>query len=59
MTRTLKIAITVGAVVALAAGGYAAVRGKRAEQNPAASATTARVAEFLQNDLYIVEPGAL
>jgi RND family efflux transporter MFP subunit len=43
-------------VVVLAAGGYAAVRSKRAEQKPAASEP---VAEFLQNDLYIVEPGAL
>ena len=55
MTRTLKIAITIGAVVALTAG-YAAVRGKRAEHKPA---TAAAVAEFLQNDLYIVAPGAL
>jgi len=56
MTRTLKIAIALGAAVALAAAGYAAVRGKRAEQKPAAAAP---VAEFLQNDLYIVAPGAL
>jgi RND family efflux transporter MFP subunit len=55
MKRTLKIAIAVGALVVLA-GGYAAVRGKRAEQKPAAAAP---VAEFLQNDLYIVAPGAL
>ncbi len=53
MNRTLKIFIATAALIALAAGGYAAVRGKRAEQKPAA---TARVAEFLQNDLYIVEP---
>lgn len=55
MKQTLKIVIAFGALVALA-GGYAAVRGKRAEQTPAAAAP---VAEFLQNDLYIVEPGAL
>jgi len=53
MTRTLKIVIAIGATAALAAAGYAAVRGKRAEQKPAAAAP---VAEFLQNDLYIVEP---
>jgi RND family efflux transporter MFP subunit len=52
MKRTLKIALVAGVLV-LAAGGYAAVRGKRAE--PAAAAATP-VAEFLQDDLYIVEP---
>jgi membrane fusion protein (multidrug efflux system) len=52
MNRTFKIALA-AAVVVLAAGGYAAVRGKRAEQKPAAAAP---VAEFLQDDLYIVEP---
>ena len=55
MKRTLRFAI-VGAVVLLAVGGYAAVRGKRAEHKPAAATP---VAEFLQNDLVIVEPGAL
>ena len=55
MNRTMKIAL-VAAVVVIAAGGYATVRGKRAEQKPAA---VAAVAEFLQNDLYIVEPGAM
>src|SRR5262245_53428078 len=55
MKRTVKYAL-VGIVVLVAAGGYAAMRGKRAEQKPAAAAT---VAEFLQSDLYIVEPGAL
>jgi RND family efflux transporter MFP subunit len=55
MKRTLKLAL-VGAVVVVAAAGYAAVRSKRAEHKPAAIAP---VAEFLQNDLYIVEPGAL
>ena len=56
MNRTLKIAVAAAAAVALAAAGYAAVRGKRAEQKPAAAAA---VAEFLPNDLYVVEPGAL
>jgi RND family efflux transporter MFP subunit len=55
MKRTLKYAIAVSALVVLA-GGYAAVRAKRAEQKPAAAAP---VAEFLPNDLYVVEPGAL
>ena len=53
MNRTSKIVITVGAAVALAAAGFAAIRDKGAEQKPAAAAP---VAEFLQNDLYIVEP---
>jgi membrane fusion protein (multidrug efflux system) len=52
MNRILKIALAT-AVVVIAAGGYAAVRGKRAEQKPVA---VAAVAEFLQDDLYIVEP---
>jgi RND family efflux transporter MFP subunit len=55
-TRTLLIAFT--AFLAVAIAGYAAVRGKRAEPAKAAAATE-RVAEFLQSDLYIVEPGAL
>lgn len=55
MKRTIKIALAVGALVVLA-GGYAAVRGKRAEQKPA---TASPVAEFLPNDLYVVEPAAL
>jgi RND family efflux transporter MFP subunit len=59
MTRTLKLALLVGAGAALAAGGYAAVRGKRAAEKPAAVAAAAPVAEFLQADLYIVEPGSL
>ncbi len=60
MTRALKIVFAVGTVIAVAAAGYAAVRGKRAEQKPAGSSTTAApVAEFLPNDLYVVEPGAL
>jgi RND family efflux transporter MFP subunit len=52
MKRTTKFALA-AAVVVLAAGGYATVRGKRAAQEPAAAAP---VAEFLQDDLYIVEP---
>jgi RND family efflux transporter MFP subunit len=55
MKRTLKLAL-IGVVVAVAAAGYAAVRGKRAEHKPASSAP---VVEFLQNDLFVVEPGAL
>jgi RND family efflux transporter MFP subunit len=55
MKRSMKI-VLLAVVIVLAAGGFAAVRGKRAEQKPAAAAA---VAEFLQNDLYIVEPGAL
>ncbi len=56
MTRALKIVIAVGATAALAAAGLATVRGNRAPQRPAAAAP---VAEFLQNDLYIVAPGTL
>ena len=41
----------------VAAGGFAAVRAKRADPKPAAAATA--VAEFLQEDLIIVEPGAM
>jgi RND family efflux transporter MFP subunit len=60
MKRALKIVVAAGIVVAMAAAGYAAVRGKRAEQKPAGgSAIEAPVAEFLPNDLYVVEPGAL
>jgi membrane fusion protein, multidrug efflux system len=55
MKRSMKI-VLLAVVIVLAAGGFAVVRGKRAEQKPAAAAA---VAEFLQNDLYIVEPGAL
>ncbi|MGH8766282.1 MAG: efflux RND transporter periplasmic adaptor subunit [Burkholderiales bacterium] len=54
MTRTTKIVAAI-AVVALAAVGYGAARGKRAERPAAAAA----VAEFLQDDLYIVAPQAL
>jgi len=57
MKRTLKVFIAGAAVVALAAAGAAAVRGKLAEQGAAASA--APVAEFLQDDLFIVEPRTL
>jgi len=59
MKRSLKFLLAAGAALALA-GGYAAVRSKRAEQKPPAGSSTAvPVAEFLQNDLVIVEPGAL
>jgi len=53
--RAVRYAL-IGAVILATVGGFAAVRGKRAEQRPAAAQP---VAEFLQNDLYIVEPGAL
>jgi RND family efflux transporter MFP subunit len=55
-TRTLLVAFTV--LLALAFAGFAGMRGKRAEQAKAVPAAE-RVAEFLQSDLYIVEPGAL
>ena len=55
MKRAVRYAL-IGAVILATVGGFAAVRGKRAEQRPAAAQP---VAEFLQNDLYIVEPGAL
>src|SRR6187401_2628603 len=55
MKRSMKI-VLLAVVIVLAAGGFAVVRGKRAEQKPAAAVA---VAEFLQNDLYVVEPGAL
>ena len=55
MKRAIRYAL-VGAVILAAVGGFAAVRVKRAEQKPAAAQP---VAEFLQNDLYIVEPGSL
>lgn len=57
MTRSLKVFIAGAAVAALAAAGAAAVRGKLAGQDPAAA--TAPVAEFLQGDLFIVEPRTL
>lgn len=59
MTRTLRIALIIGLGAALAAGGYAAVRSKRAAEKPAAGASSTPVAEFLQDDLYIVAPGTL
>lgn len=58
MTRTLKITVVLAAAAALAAGGYATVRARRAQQQLPAGAA-APVAEFLQNDLVIVEPGTL
>ena len=42
MKRALKIVFATGTVVVMAAAGYAAVRGKRAEQNPSGSSTTQR-----------------
>jgi membrane fusion protein, multidrug efflux system len=56
MKRTLKVALAGIAAVVLAAAGAAVVRGKRADAQPPAPAA---VAEFLQDDLYVVAPGAL
>lgn len=57
MTKRSRIILTVFTALAAAAlVGVAATRNKRAEQKPAAAAP---VAEFLQNDLTIVEPAAL
>ena len=55
MKRTLKFTL-VAAVVVIAAAGVATMRAKRADGKAAAPA---QVAEFLQSDLTIVEPGAL
>jgi len=55
MKRTLKFTL-VAAVVVLAAAGIATMRTRSANGKAAAPA---QVAEFLQSDLYIVEPGAL
>ncbi|MFY9314598.1 MAG: efflux RND transporter periplasmic adaptor subunit [Burkholderiales bacterium] len=55
MGRPLKILVAAAIAVSLAAG-FAATRGKRADGKAPAPAP---VAEFLQSDLYIVEPGAL
>jgi RND family efflux transporter MFP subunit len=59
MIRSLKIVLSVVVAAALAAAGYAAVRGKRAAEKPAAGASSTPVAEFLQDDLYIVAPRTL
>ena len=56
MTRTVKIIVAI-AVVALAAAGYGVVRAKRADIPSGKNG--APVAEFLQEDLYIVSPQAL
>lgn len=56
MNRTLKFVVFSAAAAALAFGGYAAVRGKRNAEKPAAAAAAVPVAEFLQGDLIIVEP---
>ena len=55
--RKRNLLIVLALVVAgITAAGVAAVRGKHAGAGPAAEAP---VVEFLQNDLYIVEPGTL
>lgn len=56
-TRTLLIAFT--ALAAVAAAGYAAMRGKPPAPKPAAASAAPPVAEFLQDDLVIVEPAGL
>jgi len=55
MKRSLRLLLAAAVIVAAVAGG-AAVRGKRADPGAAAPAA---VAEFLQSDLYAVEPGTL
>jgi membrane fusion protein (multidrug efflux system) len=54
--RTRNLLIAFSALIAVALAGFAATRAKRTDTKPAANAA---VAEFLQNDLYIVEPGSL
>jgi len=54
--RTRNLLIAFSALIAVALAGFAATRAKRADNKPAAGAL---FAEFLQNDLYIVEPGSL
>ncbi|HZN87037.1 MAG TPA: efflux RND transporter periplasmic adaptor subunit [Burkholderiales bacterium] len=56
MSKSRLIMFAAVVVAGIAAAGFAAVRGKHAGQAPAAAAP---IAEFLQNDLYIVEPIAL
>lgn len=58
MSRTPKI-LLLAVVVALAAGGYAAMRARQPAPKPGAAAAAAPVAEFLQGDLSIVEPMTL
>lgn len=56
MSKRNLIVFAALVVAGITAAGFAAVRSKQAGQAPAAAAP---VAEFLQNDLYIVEPVAL
>ena len=56
MSKRKLIVVAAMVVAGITVAGFAAVRGKHAGQEPAAAAP---VAEFLQNDLTIVEPGAL
>lgn len=55
MTKQKTIALAALIVAGIAAGGFAAVRGKAPPSAPAAQP----VAEFTQQDLYIVEPQPL
>jgi membrane fusion protein (multidrug efflux system) len=57
MATRKTIAIAAFVVAAVAAAGFAAVRAK--PTTPGAPAAAERVAEFLQEDLYIVDPQAL
>lgn len=57
MTRTLKVLLAIGAAASVAAG-YAMVRERRAAAAPTAPAA-AQVAEFLEGDLYTVQPASL
>jgi membrane fusion protein (multidrug efflux system) len=56
MNRKSIGVVAIVLAVAVAAAGYAAMQGKRAAETPPAATP---VAEFQQNDLYIVEPGRL
>ncbi|MDA0982641.1 MAG: efflux RND transporter periplasmic adaptor subunit [Proteobacteria bacterium] len=58
MNKQLKFAVFTAFFAALAYGGYAAIRGKPSAPKPAATAESP-VAEFLQDDLVIVEPAVL
>ena len=58
MNKQLKLAVFTAFFAALAYGGYAAIRGKPSAPKPAATAESP-VAEFLQDDLVIVEPAVL
>lgn len=58
MAKRRTLVVIALAAAGLAAGGYAAVRGKSAPRVDASTAQAA-VLEFLQEDLYIVEPQSM